>query len=51
MNVFKPQSYVSVLRRGAIQFGPYVGEFECVQWIVSRMLKLKGAADMGRTSV
>ncbi|GJE98176.1 hypothetical protein PsYK624_143980 [Phanerochaete sordida] len=28
MNVFKPGSYVSVVRRGETESGPYVGEFE-----------------------
>ncbi|EKM53721.1 uncharacterized protein PHACADRAFT_211384 [Phanerochaete carnosa HHB-10118-sp] len=28
MNVFKPQSFVTVVRRGALESGPYVGEFE-----------------------
>lgn len=30
MNVFKPQSYITVVHRGASDRGPYVGEFECV---------------------
>ncbi|GJE98172.1 hypothetical protein PsYK624_143940 [Phanerochaete sordida] len=28
MNVFKPGSHISVVRRGATEFGPFVGEFE-----------------------
>lgn len=28
MNVFRPQSFITVVRRGASEDGPYVGEFE-----------------------
>ena len=29
MNCLKPASFVTVLRRGSSERGPYVGEFEC----------------------
>ena len=55
MNLFKPQSYITVIRRGASERGPYVGEFECVTAIAvtffrTRLTRIRTLfLDMGRT--